>query len=132
MLKKILYIFNMKKFIRYILAGLINTFTTYITSIIFLKIFNIFLIMSNLLGYVVGIFISFNLNRNFVFKSKEAEIKKQFYKFIFSCLFSYVINLIFLIIFSYIFEFNDYLSQILSMVTYSLSFYIFSNKYIFK
>ena len=122
----------MKKFMRYILAGLINTLATYITSIILLKIFNIFLVISNLLGYILGIFISFNLNRNFVFKSKESDIKNQFYKFIYSCLFSYFINLIFLIIFSYIFEFNDYISQILSMATYSLSFYILSNKYIFK
>ena len=122
----------MRKFIRYILAGFINTFATYITSIILLKIFNISLVMSNLLGYLVGIFISFNLNRNFVFKSKEAEIKKQFYKFIFSCLFSYFINLIFLIIFSFVFELNAYASQILSMATYNLSFYILSNKYIFK
>ena len=122
----------MKKFIRYIFVGLVNTLATYITSIILLKIFNIFLVISNLLAYIVGIFISFNLNRNFVFKSKEAEIKKQFYKFIYSCLLSYLINLIFLIIFSYIFELNDYLSQILSMATYNLSFYILSNNYIFK
>ena len=121
----------MKKFLRYIFSGLINTIFTYITSIILLKIFNIFLVMSNLLGYVVGIFISFYLNRNFVFKSKQVEIKKQFYKFICACLFSYFINLIFLILFSYILNLNDYLSQILSMITYSLSFYFFSNKYIF-
>ena len=122
----------MKKFLRYIFSGVINTIVTYITSIILLKIFNIFLVISNLLGYVLGIFISFNLNRNFVFKSKESKIKNQFYKFIYSCLFSYFINLIFLIIFSTICKFNDYVTQILSMGTYSLTFYILSNKYIFK
>ena len=121
----------MKKFLRYILTGLINSLATYIISIILLKIFNIILIISNLLGYIVGIFISFNLNRNFVFKSKEVKIKKQFYKFIFACLFSYIINLIFLIFFSYIFQLSDYISQFLSMATYSLSFYILSKKYIF-
>ena len=121
----------MKKFLRYILAGLLNTLATYITTIILLKIFNLFLVISNFLGYVVGIFVSFYLNRNFVFKSKDAEIKIQFYKFIFACLVSYLINLIFLIIFSYIFQFNDNISQILSMAAYSISFYILSNKYIF-
>ncbi len=121
----------MKKFLRYILTGFINTFATYITSIIFLKIFNLFLVASNFLGYLVGIFISFYLNRNFVFRSKELKIKKQFYKFICACLASYFINLIFLIFFSYVFQFNDYVSQILSMATYSLSFYLLSNKYIF-
>ena len=121
----------MEKFLRYILVGLLNTLATYITSIIFLKIFNLFLFISNLLGYLVGICISFYLNRNFVFKSKESKIKKQFYKFISACLVSYFINLIFLIIFAYIFQFNDYFSQILSMAAYSLSFYFLSNKYIF-
>ena len=121
----------MKKFFRYVLTGIVNTLATYITSIIFLKIFNLFLVLSNLLGYIVGIFISFYLNRNFVFKSKKVQIKKQFYKFICACLFSYLINLIFLLAFSYIFLLNDYVSQILSMATYSLTFYVLSNKYIF-
>ncbi len=121
----------MKKFLKYILTGIVNTLVTYITSIILLKIFNVFLVTSNLLGYVVGVFVSFSLNRNFVFKSKKAEIKKQFYKFIGACLCSYFINLIFLIIFSYIFQLNDYVSQILSMIIYSISFYILSNKYVF-
>jgi len=121
----------MNKFFRYVITGLINSLATYITSIILFKVFNLFLVISNFLGYVVGIFVSFYLNRNFVFKSKEAKIKKQFYKFICACLVSYFINLIFLIIFSYIFQLNAYLSQILSMIIYSLSFYIFSNKYIF-
>ena len=121
----------MKKFLRFLLSGFINTLATYTTSIILLKIFNLFLLISNLLGYIVGIFVSFYLNRNFVFKSKNPEIKKQFYKFIFACLFSYFINLIFLIIFSYIFKLNDYVSQILSMAIYSISFYLLSNKYIF-
>ena len=121
----------MKKFLRYIFSGVINTIVTYITSIILLKIFNIFLVMSNLLGYVVGIFVSFYLNRNFVFRSNQVGTKKQFYKFICACLFSYLINLIFLLVFSYIFQLNDYISQILSMATYSLTFYVLSNKYIF-
>ena len=121
----------MKKFLRYLLTGFINTLATYITSIILLKIFNLFLLISNLLGYVVGIFVSFYLNRNFVFKSKKPEIKKQFSKFISACLFSYFVNLIFLIIFSNILKLNDNVSQILSMATYNLSFYILSNKYIF-
>ena len=130
-LKKFLYPINMKKFLRYLLSGFINTLATYFTSIILLKIFNVFLVISNLLGYLVGIFVSFYLNRNFVFKSKESEIKKQFFKFICACLFSYFINLIFLIVFSYILQLNDDISQILSMVAYSISFYILSNKYIF-
>ena len=121
----------MKKFLKYLLTGFINTLATYITSIILLKIFNLFLLISNLLGYVVGICVSFYLNRNFVFKSKKPEIKKQFSKFISACLFSYFVNLIFLIIFSNIFKLNDNVSQILSMGTYNLTFYILSNKYIF-
>ena len=121
----------MKKFLRYILTGFLNTLATYITSIILLKIFNLFLVISNFVGYVVGIVVSFYLNRNFVFRNKDPKIKKQFYKFIFACLISYLINLIFLIIFSYIFQLNDYISQILSMAAYSISFYVLSNKYIF-
>ena len=122
----------MKKFLKYILAGIINTLTTYFTSIILLKIFNFYLIISNLIGFLFGIFVSFCLNRNFVFKSKDKKIRKQLLKFICAFLISYLINLIFLIMCSYVFLINYYVSQIIAMATYSLSFYYLSNKYIFN
>ena len=122
----------MKKFIKYILAGIINTLTTYFTSIILLEIFNFYLIISNLVGFLFGISVSFCLNRNFVFKSKDKNIRKQILRFICAFLISYLINLIFLIMCSYVFLINYYISQIIAMATYNLSFYYLSNKYIFN
>jgi len=122
----------MKKFIKYVLSGMINTLVTYSTSIILVKIFNFYLVVGNLIGVLLGILASFYLNRNFVFKSKVNKIKKQMLKFIFAFIVSYFINLIFLIIFIYILSFSFYISQILSMGIYSLSFYYLSNKYIFN
>ncbi len=121
----------MKNFFKYILAGIINTIITYFTSIILVEIFNLYLILSNLIGFLFGIFVSFYLNRNFVFKSKKSKIRKQLLKFIFAFLISYLINLTFLIICSYVFLTNYYISQIIAMSTYSLSFYYLSSKYIF-
>ena len=121
----------MKKFFKYILTGIINTLATYFTSIILLKIFGFYLIISNLIGFLFGIVVSFCLNRNFVFKSKDKNISKQILKFICAFLISYSINLIFLIMCSYVFLINYYVSQIIAMVTYSLSFYYLSNRYIF-
>ncbi len=121
----------MKKFLKYILAGIINTLTTYFTSIILLEIFNFYLVISNLIGFLFGIFVSFCLNRNFVFKSRDKKIRKQILKFSCAFLISYLINVIFLIMFSYVFLINYYVSQIIAMVTYSLSFYYLSNRYIF-
>ena len=121
----------MKKFLKYISVGIINTLTTYFISMILLEIFNLYLITSNLIGFLFGIFVSFCLNRNFVFKSKDKKIRKQILKFICAFLISYLINLIFLIVFTYIFSVSYYISQILSMATYSLSFYYLSNRYIF-
>ena len=122
----------MKKLLKYILTGIINTLTTYFTSIILLEIFNFYLVISNLIGFLFGIFISFCLNRSFVFKSKDKKIRKQILKFICAFLISYLINLIFLIMCSYVFLINYYVSQIIAMVTYSLSFYYLANKYIFN
>ena len=122
----------MKKFLKYILAGIINTLTTYFTSIILLEIFDFYLIISNLIGFLFGIFVSFCLNRNFVFKSKDKNIRKQILKFICAFLISYLINLIFLIMCSYVFLINYYVSQIIAMAMYNLSFYYLSNKYIFN
>ena len=126
------YFRGTKKIFKYILAGIINTLITYFTSIILVDIFNFYLIISNLIGFLFGIFVSFYLNRNFVFKSKSNKIKKQLLKFICAFLISYLINLTFLIMFSYVFLINYYISQIIAMTTYSLSFYYLSNKYIFN
>ena len=126
------YFLGTKKFFKYILAGIINTLITYFTSIILVDIFNFYLIISNLIGFLFGIFVSFYLNRNFVFKSKNNRIKEQLLKFISAVLISYLINLTFLIMCSYIFLINYYVSQIIAMSTYSLSFYYLSNKYVFN
>ena len=130
--KKRFDFYCMKKFLKYISVGIINTLTTYFISIILLEIFNLYLITSNLIGFLFGIFVSFCLNRNFVFKSKDKNIRKQVLKFICAFLISYLINLIFLIMCSYIFLINYYISQIIAMATYNLSFYYLSNKYIFN
>ena len=117
-------------FIKYLLVGVANTIIGF--GIIFTMMFIGFSPeVSNLVGYVIGIFVSYVLNKYFTFKKKKKN-KKEFFKFIFSMLISYLLNLLTLLICYRILNIDKYLSQIISGVIYTLSGFIFSKFYAFK
>jgi putative flippase GtrA len=55
--------------IRFALVGLINTGTSYLTFIVLYRLFGNY-ILASILSYLVGMGISFVLNRSFVFQSE--------------------------------------------------------------
>lgn len=117
-------------FIKYLLVGVANTIIGF--GIIFTMMFSGFSPeVSNLVGYVIGIFVSYVLNKYFTFKKKKKN-KKEFFKFIFSMLISYSLNLLTLLICYRILNIDKYLSQIISGVIYTLSGFILSKFYAFK
>ena len=87
--------------------------------------------VSNLAGYVVGIFVSYVLNKYFTFK-KNKKSKKEFFKFALSMLIAYLLNFLTLLICYRILNIDKYLSQIIAGVIYTLSGFIFSKFYAFK
>ena len=117
-------------FIKYLLVGLINTVIGF--GIIFIMMFCGFSPeVSNLVGYVVGIFVSYILNKYFTFKQRKKS-KKEFFKFTLSMLIAYSLNLLTLLICYRILNIDKYLSQIIAGVIYTLSGFILSKFYVFK
>jgi putative flippase GtrA len=87
--------------------------------------------ISNILGYVVGIAVSFLLNKRYTFKA-QGDIISQFLKFGFSMGICYAANLLTLIILFRILGVNSYISQILAGAVYTMTGYILSKNWVFR
>lgn len=117
----------MNTIIRYLISGAINTVLGILIIyglMFFLKI-NPYL--SNFLGYSIGFFLGYILNKNWVF-IKNNKRKFIFLKYLFIILFSYLINIAIVSAAITIIGANPYISQIFGATTYTLVSYILIKK----
>ncbi len=126
-LKKI----GIKKVIRFLLVGIINAISGYTLIILLYSLLNFHFYLANFIGYLLGLIISFILNRKFVFKAK-GKIKGQFLKFLFSFFLSYFLNIFVFYICSEFINLNYYLALLIASFFYSVSFFILCNFFTFK
>ena len=117
-------------FLRYILVGIINTIVGY-GIIFFLMFLGVSPEISNIVGYAVGISVSYVLNKIYTFQSK-AHPKKEFPKFVLSLLASYTLNFLTLVLCIHILKINPYISQIISGAVYTLSGFVFLKYFAFR
>lgn len=115
---------------KYLLVGSINTIFGY--CIIFVLMFlGVIPETANLIGYVCGIILSYFLNKNFTFQSKNSH-KKDFWRFAIAMALAYLINLAVLVIAHRILGIDKYISQIISGIFYTASGYVFNRFFTFK
>lgn len=117
-------------FIKYLIVGVFNTLVGFGVIFILMHI-GLLPEMANFIGYLCGIIVSFVLNKYFTFKSKNY-LKKEFIKFVASMGIAYLINLLVLIVLYRYFGVNEYISQIIAGIFYTISGYILSKFYAFK
>lgn len=110
---------NIKQFLRFATVGMINTIITISIIFILSNIFNIYYIISNVVGYVAGLINSFIMNKFWTFQSKGNFLKESYWFFV-VFLISYILQLMVLYYFHEIVKFNENLSQILSNIFYTL------------
>ena len=116
--------------LKYVFIGFVVTLIGYI--VIFTLMYKgVSPEISNILGYIIGIGISFFLNKRYTFKA-QGNIVSQFLKFGFSMGISYAANLLTLIISFRIFGVNAYISQILAGGVYTVTGYILSKNWVFR
>jgi len=120
-----------KKIARFLLVGLFNAILGYSLIIVLYTLLNLNLYLSNFIGYLFGLIISFILNRNFVFKAK-GEILAPFIKFVFSFFISYFLNIFVIYISTEFIKLNYYFSLLIASLIYSISFFISCNYFIFR
>lgn len=125
------YISLYKNFILYLTIGLINTFVGY--GVIFALMFfaNYSPEKSNFLGYLVGFFVSYILNKNLNFRSKNSHLY-ELPKFLLSMALAYFSNLLTLIVSYRFLKIDEYLSQILAGGMYVVVGYTLSKYFVFK
>ncbi len=118
-------------FIKFNVIGVINTIFGY--SIVFgtMYFLNFDAKVSNALGYILGVLLSYYLNRKYTFKS-EAKVKDEIFKFFGVFVVAYILNFLTLIISIEYFNINEYIAQIISAVIYTLTFFILSKFFVFK
>lgn len=118
------------KFIRYLIIGVFNTAIGY--GIIFiLMAFLVIPEIANIIGYIIGIIISYVLNKIYTFRTKTKS-KKEFFRFVICMICSYLINFIVLVILYRHFGVDKYIATIIASVFYTISGYIFSKYFAFK
>lgn len=81
-----------KEFIKYCLVGLLNTLAGISTAYICLNILSLSYLISTAMAYVVGIIVSFSLNKKFTFKDESDKHLILFAKFVLTMLPSYVLS----------------------------------------
>ena len=122
---------GIKKIKRFIFVGIFNAISGYTLIILLYSLLNFNFYLSNFIGYLFGLIISFILNRNFVFKVED-KILSQFIKYIFSFFLSYLLNIFVFYISSEFINLNKYLSLLIASLFYSISFFISCNFFTFK
>ncbi len=117
-------------FIKYLLVGVINTIVG--LGIIFTLMYCRFTPeIANIIGYSVGIIVSYILNKYFTFHSNNSH-KKDFFRFVIAMGIAYVINLIVLSVSYRYFGINKYISQIIAGICYTISGYVLNKFYTFR
>lgn len=120
----------MKELIRFGLVGLINTFAG-LCVIYLLMAVQVNAYAANLIGYAVGLTLSFSLNRRWTFRSNHKLDIRLLSRFTIAVAVSYLANLgvVHAVIQSLR---NEYLAQLLGLPTYTIFFYIFCKFFVFR
>lgn len=117
-------------FTRYCMIGIINTIVGYgiIFSLLFL---NINYIVSNSIGYAVGITLSYYLNKFYNFKSPGKTLF-EFPRFCIVCLAGYALNVTILVVLVEYININPYYAVVIAGAVYTTMTYLILRSLVFK
>ncbi len=122
---------TVKQFIKYISVGLLNTIIGLSVIFFCMKILHFTYIISNILGYFVGLINSFIWNKIWTFGSKgNTGIETAKFLLVFSI--SYTIQLGALIIIKEIMHIIPEIAQILSVGVYTITSFILNKFFTFR
>lgn len=121
----------MNQFIRFILVGIVNSGLGY--GIIFACMYLAGLSpeLSNVIGYMIGLVVSYLLHRNFTFRSTQIR-STEFVCFAVVFLIAYCANLVTLIVLVRTMGVHAGLSQVIAGVVYIGTSYLLNKYYVFQ
>ncbi|MET0280373.1 MAG: GtrA family protein [Steroidobacteraceae bacterium] len=116
--------------IRYLVVGLLNTCIG--LGIIYLCMYaGLTNTQANLIGYAVGIVVSFKLNKRWTFADKGRS-RSQFIRFLLVTGVAYAVNLATVLLLISAFGLNPYLAQALGVVPYTAIGFVGSRWFVFR
>ena len=118
-------------FFRYILVGLANTAVGYGIILTLQLQFGVHPVAANASGYVIGIFLSYALNRIYTFRSRRS-FRTSIPAFVAAAAVCYVINLAVLQFSITVLQLHAVFSQGLAICAYTVSFYIANRCLVFE
>ncbi|ERK52099.1 GtrA family protein [Leptotrichia sp. oral taxon 879] len=116
-------------FIKFLITGFINTFSSFGLYVLLLKL-NCNYIIAIILSYIFGIILSYLLNTFFVFKAKK-EVRNMI-KFIFSYLSSLIINILVTILLVNYLKIDKIIAQLIATIICIGYNFILQSKWVFK
>ena len=123
--------------ISYLIVGVITTFVSWGVFHLFTYLLDsqkpLQLFFNEILNWAAGVFVAYPLNRKFVFKSDNNDLKKEIFSFIFSRVVTFVLSYILMWLFVNVLEVNEYISKyIIVSSIIVITNYIFSKIFVFK
>lgn len=112
-------------------VGVINTIVGLSTIFSLKYFFRLEDAIANLVGYLVGLSVSYVLNSKLTFKYKGKN-RVAVPKFAIVFALAYSVNLIVVLVSIHLFKFDDYASHVIGVPVYTLTFYLGSKFFVFK
>jgi putative flippase GtrA len=121
----------MNIFAKFIAVGILNTALGYAAIFGFMYLLGASPILSNAAGYLIGLSVSYVLNRRFTFKS-SAKTSPELLRFLLVFLVSYLANLAVLLILIQNLEVHQGIAQVLAGVVYVATSFLMNKYYVFR
>ena len=125
-----------KEIINYLIFGALTTLVSFISYIVFAKLFGIEEVLSNILSWVVAVIFAYVVNKIFVFESKtegKAKLLKEFISFIACRIFSGItcdVGTFALMV--KVLHLNDVICKIITQVMVIILNYVLSKLVVFR
>lgn len=120
----------MSQFLRFLLVGFANTALGYAVIFGCMYLGRLTPELSNAVGYLVGLLVSYFLNRHFTFRSARQR-STEFVRFVLVFLTAYTANLVVLVVLVRGLEIHAAFSQIVAGVVYIGTAYFLNKRYVF-
>lgn len=124
-----------KESILYLIFGGLTFVINIVTYTLCTRIFNIDILISNCISWIISVLFAYITNKVFVFESKISGIKnifKEFYSFVWCRIFSGIVELIIIFIMATLAGINDLIVKIITNIVVITLNYFASKLIIFK
>lgn len=116
--------------IRFGVVGAANTIVGLIIIYGLMFFFDAGILISNIIGYLIGLIFGFTLNRVWTFNSSQ-ELSTLFPKYIFLAMACYCLNISVVLTINFYFNSNRYLVQLMGIFVYSIAMFLGCRQFVF-